>query len=284
MCNHPATHHHPQTPDSACHWTPSTGQYLDRGHHPDRDERLDPAPGDRMQLFCHDPVFRQHLSDRKAQPARRSSQGILACWPRQEMPRTATRPESQQRPEANRQPRTNRRHLDPVTVKSGCMTGGSGEIRTHGRLPVGCFQDSWVKPLPHASVPLHVSIADTSPPAGWDSADSTSRLARQIALFPPCITPALHETRHARIAVPACTVSHALCALPRARSGTGNIVRVLSLLTPDNDYHRTGCAWQADAGRNRPRAVSPHHAYGSSFGIQAVWAACPGSYDADERD
>ena len=29
--------------------------------------------------------------------------------------------------------------------------GGSGEIRTHGRLLIGCFQDSWVKPLPHTS-------------------------------------------------------------------------------------------------------------------------------------
>jgi hypothetical protein len=33
-----------------------------------------------------------------------------------------------------------------------CMLFGGGcEIRTHGRLPVGSFQDCWVKPLPQAS-------------------------------------------------------------------------------------------------------------------------------------
>ena len=42
--------------------------------------------------------------------------------------------------------------------------GGSGEIRTHGRLLVGCFQDSWVKPLPHASTRAILTLDDASHP------------------------------------------------------------------------------------------------------------------------
>ena len=32
------------------------------------------------------------------------------------------------------------------------MSGGGGEIRTHGPFLIDCFQGSWVKPLPHISV------------------------------------------------------------------------------------------------------------------------------------
>ena len=51
-----------------------------------------------------------------------------------------------------------RRRLDPMALETtahcgheASIDGGECEIRTHGRLPVGSFQDCWFKPLTQLS-------------------------------------------------------------------------------------------------------------------------------------
>lgn len=64
-----------------------------------------------------------------------------------------------------------------VSGATSVVSGGDCEIRTHGRLPVGSFQDCWFKPLTQVSAGCRVRIL-----AAWRSPSAPPRLQQPLLL------------------------------------------------------------------------------------------------------